>query len=136
MILVDTGYLLALLHPLDALFRRAQAWAQAVHEPLLVTEYVLWETENSSSSLPNRPQVHLLLARIRADENTELIPASSHLLEAGLSLHARRPDQEWSLTDCISFVVMHERGIRCAQAHDHHFEQAGWEALLRRDPDA
>jgi predicted nucleic acid-binding protein len=52
----------------------------------------------------------------------------------GLELHSRRADKEWSLTDCISFFVMQERGIHQALAHDHHFEQAGFEALLRRDP--
>ncbi len=43
-------------------------------------------------------------------------------------------DQEWSLTDCISFIVMQQRGISPALTYDHHFEQAGFEALLRRDP--
>jgi predicted nucleic acid-binding protein len=44
--------------------------------------------------------------------------------------------KEWSLTDCISFVVMNERKIRRALAYDHHFEQAGFEPLLRKDPPA
>jgi uncharacterized protein len=43
-------------------------------------------------------------------------------------------DKSWSLTDCISFAVMNDRGITRAMAYDHHFEQAGFEALLRRDP--
>ncbi len=40
-------------------------------------------------------------------------------------------DKDWSLTDCISFVVMHERGITEALTADHHFEQAGFVALLK-----
>ena len=32
------------------------------------------------------------------------------------------------------FLVMRQHGIRQALAHDHHFEQAGFDALLRRDP--
>ena len=47
----------------------------------------------------------------------------------------RRPDKEWSLTDCISFVLMRERSVHEALAYDHHFEQAGFVALLRRDPE-
>ena len=35
------------------------------------------------------------------------------------------------LTDCISFVVMQERGIAEALTGDHHFEQAGFAALLK-----
>jgi hypothetical protein len=38
-----------------------------------------------------------------------------------------RPDKEWSLTDCISFVAMNERNITDALTSDHHFEQAGFE---------
>lgn len=134
MILIDTGYCLALLRPRDVLYQRSQAWAAAVREPLVVTEYVLWEAVNALSAPSSRGKVHALLARIRSDPNIEVIPASSELFEAGVQLHAQRPDKEWSLTDCISFVVMQRRGITRALAYDHHFEQAGFEALLRRDP--
>ena len=47
-----------------------------------------------------------------------------------LSLFARRPDKHWSLTYCISFVVMTERRLTDALTGDHHFEQAGYRALL------
>jgi len=43
----------------------------------------------------------------------------------------QRPDKEWSLTDCISLVVMNERGITDALTNDHHFEQAGFQILLK-----
>ena len=84
MTLVDTGFLLALVSPGDALFQRAQAWAQAIMEPLIVTEYVLWETANALSLPPDRPKFHALLARIRADEDIEVIPAWVELWTAGL----------------------------------------------------
>ena len=38
MIVVDTGYLLALLNSRDQLFERAQRWAAVVDEPLITTE--------------------------------------------------------------------------------------------------
>jgi len=63
-----------------------------------------------------------------------LVDASPELFSAGLSLHKLRPDKYWSLTDCISFVVMEQRNLHRALALDNHFEQAGFEALLRRDP--
>jgi predicted nucleic acid-binding protein len=47
------------------------------------------------------------------------------------TLHRERPDKEWSLTDCISFVAMREHGIWEALTGDHHFEQGGFVALLK-----
>jgi predicted nucleic acid-binding protein len=42
-----------------------------------------------------------------------------------------RPDKDWSLTDCISFVVMTEAALEEALTGDHNFEQAGFAALLK-----
>jgi predicted nucleic acid-binding protein len=53
-ILVDSGFLLALAQPADGLHTRAVTWAQHVSEPLLVTEHVLWETLNSLSKRADR----------------------------------------------------------------------------------
>jgi predicted nucleic acid-binding protein len=35
-------------------------------------------------------------------------------------------DKEWGLTDCISFVMMQERGLTTVLTVDKHFEQAGF----------
>jgi predicted nucleic acid-binding protein len=68
---------------------------------------------------------------VRADPYYVMVPASQELLDRGVTLYRQRPDKDWSLTDCISFVVMRERGITEALTADHHFEQAGFVALLR-----
>ena len=60
----------------------------------------------------------------------EVVPLTEELFAEGLALFLSRPDKEWSLTDCISFVVMQNRGIRQAFTADRHFVQAGFEALL------
>jgi predicted nucleic acid-binding protein len=60
----------------------------------------------------------------------DLIAASNDLFARGLALHQQHGDKEWSLTDCVSFVIMRERGIHKALTHDHHFEQAGFERCL------
>lgn len=44
-----------------------------------------------------------------------------------------RPDKEWGLTDCVSFVIMTERKISAALTTDVHFEQAGFQVLLRKE---
>lgn len=49
----------------------------------------------------------------------------------GFALYGERLDKEWSLTDCISFVVMHDHQLTEAATANHHFEQAGFRALLK-----
>jgi uncharacterized protein len=83
-----------------------------------------------------RPVFLDLIRALESDPETEIIPPDPALFARGLDLFARRPDKAWSLTDCISFAVMSERGLTEALTGDHHFEQAGFRALRRagRDP--
>jgi predicted nucleic acid-binding protein len=60
-----------------------------------------------------------------------IVASSRELFRRGFDLYADRPDKEWSLTDCISFVVMTDRRITDALTGDHHFEQAGFVAILK-----
>ena len=63
--------------------------------------------------------------------NVEVVPQTSIQFREVFALYAGRLDKAWSLTDCASFALMTERDISEALAHDHHFEQAGFTALLR-----
>jgi|SRR5216684_4522901 len=134
MIFLDTGFFLAISQPKDQLHSRASAWAKVINDPLLLTEYVIWETVNALSNPEDRVKAHQLIKYIQSAKNYTIVPASQELLHSGMQFHEARPDKAWSLTDCISFVVMEREGIRRALAFDHHFTQAGFEALLRRDP--
>ena len=53
------------------------------------------------------------------------------VLERALDLYHRRPDKPWAMTDCLSFVVMRERGLSEALTTDRHFSQAGFTILLK-----
>ena len=43
---------------------------------------------------------------------------------------AKHSDQPWSFTDCFSFCLMKEFGLREALTKDEHFRQAGFRPLL------
>jgi uncharacterized protein len=92
------------------------------------------ETVNWFSPAPQRERIHKSIDTLYSDARWHVLSASNELFASGLGIHRQVSDKEWSLTDCISFIVMRERGITQALTHDHHFEQAGFEALLRRDP--
>lgn len=134
MILIDTGYLLGLLCPSDELHQRAVAWSASLNARLLVTEYVVLETVNALKHPTMRPRVHQVLDHIFSDTAYEFVMVDRELLSEALRLHRERPDKYWSLTDCVSFILMWQRGLEQALAYDEHFEQAGFDPLLRRDP--
>jgi len=98
---------------------------------IITTEYVLIEVGNWLARSGDRHVFLELMKEIRADRRTAVVPGSSALFERGLDLYARRPDKDWSLTDCISFVVMREHCLADALTGDHHFEQAGFRILLK-----
>lgn len=61
--------------------------------------------------------------------STELILGDAALFDAGWRYFQQYQDKQYSLTDCISFVVMQQRGISTALAFDNHFTQAGFQKL-------
>ena len=60
-----------------------------------------------------------------------IVPLTNDLYAQALILYRSRIDKEWGLVDCLSFVVMRERMLTEALTADQHFEQAGFQALLR-----
>ena len=134
MIFLDTGYFIALLDPQDALHSRALAWSRVARGPHVTTAAVVIEFFNHFSATSRRAELHTLLRRFEAKPDFILQQIDVGLWDRALKLHLDRGDKQWSLADCVSFSVMEERQITRALAYDHHFEQAGFEALLRRDP--
>jgi predicted nucleic acid-binding protein len=45
-----------------------------------------------------------------------------------------RPDKSWSLSDCLSFVVMERRQLTEALTTDRRFEQAGMKVMMLQQP--
>lgn len=64
--------------------------------------------------------------RLLASASIELVQVDEDLFQRAFDLLERRPDKRYSLTDCVSFVLMRERGITTALAFDGHFEQEGF----------
>ena len=73
-----------------------------------------------------------LVREILVGPNIEVVAQSHESFLAGLALHERRADKEYSLSDCISMNVMRQKGIRDVLTHDRHFEQEGFTRLLLR----
>jgi uncharacterized protein len=130
-VFVDTSYYVALFSRADSFHAEAVRMSENFERDRVVTEFVLLELGNIASRGSGRRFFCDLLRHLRNDPATTIVPASSELFLRGSELFANRPDKEWSLTDCTSFVVMKERGLNDALTTDHHFEQAGFTVLLR-----
>ena len=79
----------------------------------------------------SRSQAVITARSLYNNPNIEVIKQSSLQLAAAVQRYADRLDQRWSVTDCASFLIMEDRGITDALAHDRDFVQAGFRALLR-----
>lgn len=131
-VFVDTGHWIAVLNPKDDWNARAISASRALGKVrLLTTEMVLDELLAALSKLSVRPLVIRGVEAIRSNPNIEVVPQTSLQFSEAFDVYRRMTDKEWSLTDCASFAVMQERGVCEALAHDQHFEQAGFVALLR-----
>jgi hypothetical protein len=129
-VFADTFYFLALLDRRDAHHRRVLDFATSFRGALVTTRWVLAEAANALGGSPVRVAVARMLKQVEESAGFRVVAGSDKLYERGLALFATRPDKQWSLTDCISFVVMADEGLSDALTGDRHFEQAGFKALL------
>jgi predicted nucleic acid-binding protein len=127
----DTSFYVAIFSPQDALHARAKAAAAGHQGAVVTTEFVLLEVGNYFCRSNGRAIFETMIENLRSAEDIEIVSASTDLFTKGFALFTSRPDKEWSLTDCTSFAVMQERGLSHALTADHHFEQAGFVALLK-----
>lgn len=129
-VFADTFYYLALLNPRDSAHARAVAASERLSARLVTTTYVLTEVADALSAPRDRPRFLALLATLETSPNVVITTATDELFRRGVELYRQRMDKGWTLTDCLSFIVMGDCGATEALTGDHHFEQAGFVALL------
>lgn len=127
----DSFYYLALLNRDDAKHRAAVALSRDLRGDQVTTAWVLTEVADALAAPNQRGSFLTFLTRLRGNPRVTIVPASQGLFEAGIEFYAQRQDKAWTLTDCISFVTMRRQAIAEALTGDHHFEQAGFTALLK-----
>jgi len=134
-VFADTSHLIALQLPRDPLHAIARLSASQLlpRTRIVTSELVLVEFLDhfSRHGLSARREAILTWRNIHRINAVTILPATSDLLERTADLFEHFTDKSWSLTDCASFVIMRERKIQDALTFDHHFEQAGFRALLR-----
>jgi hypothetical protein len=98
---------------------------------LVTTSWVLAEFADALAASHSRVSAARFIRGFQSESFVEVVPPTRAEFERALQRYEQRPDKECSLTDCVSFLLMEDRGITEALTADHHFEQAGFRALMR-----
>jgi predicted nucleic acid-binding protein len=135
-VFADSGHWIAVLNPREDLHETAMTVSRSLGTRTIVTsEMVLTEVLNFYSVFGPmfRERAVQLVKSLREDLNVIVVGQTSEQFDRAMSLYVARPDKTWGLTDCSSFAIMNDLRITEALAHDHHFVQAEFRALLRGD---
>jgi predicted nucleic acid-binding protein len=132
-VLVDTSFIIALINDKDQYYDQAQALSYKFdNSSLITTDAILLEVGNALAKHFRQEAIEVIRV-LRSGENTEVVEIDARLFEQGLDTYERYGDKDWGLVDCISFVVMWDRGISEVLTFDSDFEQAGF-TILKGQP--
>jgi predicted nucleic acid-binding protein len=98
--------------------------------PLVMTDAILLEIGNGLARNFKAEAIGVIEEFLSSDE-VQIISVDTRLFQKGFDLYKSYQDKAWGLIDCISFVVMREHGITAVLTTDSHFEQAGFNVLLK-----
>ena len=129
-VFMDTYGLIAWINTRDAAHQRVKSYLDSYSGNIVTTEWVLLEFADAFSPSKAKPFAIEAIKRIHRLPMF-LVGFEPAVRQAGFDLYETRSDKDWSLTDCVSFSVMTQRGLSEALTADHHFEQAGFRAVFK-----
>ncbi|WP_371416149.1 type II toxin-antitoxin system VapC family toxin [Aphanizomenon sp. UHCC 0183] len=114
-VFLDTSFAIALSVVTDQNHVRAVQIADQLETNktrLVTTQAILLEIGNSLSKQKYRFAAIQLLESLEADPIIEVVRLTNELYDAAFTLFKSRKDKDWGLVDCVSFIVMQNRGIK------------------------
>ena len=129
-VFVDAFFWIALLNRRDEYHPVVREFAMRFQGRMVTTQWILTEVADAFAGASARQTIRALVEELENDPAVWLVEASADIFQRGLDLYHERPDKHWSLTDCISFVVMTDQGLHEALTGDHHFAQAGFHPIF------
>lgn len=105
--------------------------AKADKRRLVTTDYVLDETATLFKARGQMRLVYTLFESVLSSKACHIAWTDETRFSTARTLFSKHADQAWSFTDCVSFCTMKELRLQEALTADHHFEQAGFIALLK-----
>lgn len=130
---LDTAFIYALFNTRDQWHARAVKWQKDLEadvRPLVTTQLILVEIGNGLAGQQFRQRAATIIHDLLNNPFVDVIPVTSEPFARALQLYEQRPDKDWGLADCFSFVIMQDNKLTDALTTDDHFRQAGFNALL------
>src|SRR6266550_1536308 len=103
-VFADAFYFVALLNRADQHHAKVIGFARQLRDDVLTTEWVLAEFADALAASSAHSLVPQFVHELERDPKVKIISADGDLFRRGLERYAERPDKQWSLTDCVSFV--------------------------------
>ena len=125
----DTSYWLALELSDDQNHAAALAHWQSLVKTrisIVTTSYIFDETVTYLNSRNHHEKAVEVGENFLLSPTIELIHVAEDLFFEGWVMFQTYQDKRYSLTDCISFLVMKRKNLEVALTFDKHFSQAGF----------
>ncbi|WP_319578489.1 PIN domain-containing protein [uncultured Methanospirillum sp.] len=131
-VFIDTSFVIAIFTPEDKHHKQALEIAHELFDytEIWITDAIIYEIGNSFSKT-GKQIIAEFIRDCYTTEQMHVVKTDEPLLMKALTHYSDYLDKDWSLTDCLSFEVMKEKNIAIAYSSDHHFEQAGFQYVLR-----
>ncbi|QDT71113.1 tRNA(fMet)-specific endonuclease VapC [Lacipirellula limnantheis] len=132
-VFVDASFLVATYNRRDYFHRIALEFDVSLlsAREIWTTDAVLLEVTATLSQPSHRAAAIQVWRQFHGgSERCRAVEASTETLAEAMEIYRSRGDKAWSLTDCLSFIVMEREGLNEALTSDQHFQQAGYRALL------
>jgi|688.fasta_scaffold31926_9 predicted nucleic acid-binding protein len=127
---LDTSFVLALELKDERHHQAAKSYWQSMAKAsprLITTSYVFDEVVTFFNSRSRHDKAVVVGDRLLNSKITNLIQVDEKLFLQAWQYFQYHRDKSYSLTDCISFLVMKQMKIQTALTLDKHFSQAGFE---------
>lgn len=95
---------------------------------LITSDYILDETLTILQKRVGMDGVRQFLDALSSSKSVHQAWVTPERFRFSLEIFSKSSDQAWSFTDCTSFAIMRELGIREAFTFDADFRQAGFAA--------
>ena len=133
-VFLDTSGLVAIANTDDQWHDLAsKVWSELIQTncQLVTSSLVLIELADGLSRIRHRKLALQIIQSLQSSPKVQISPSDSAVEQAAWQLFSERMDKEWGMTDCVSMTLMSQLGIAHAFTADSHFEQAGFEILLK-----